>query len=73
MNLGKTLILIGCVIALAGLLLTLAGKIPYVGKLPGDIHIKREHFQLYIPLASGLLLSLAASLVLWVVSLITKK
>ena len=43
-DLGKALILIGGIIVLAGIILTFAGKIPGVGKLPGDILIKKENF-----------------------------
>ena len=55
----------GAVIALFGLLLLLSGKLPWLGRLPGDIHIKRESFSFYFPLATSLLLSVVLSLILW--------
>lgn len=64
-QLGRTLIVIGLVIALAGLLLTLAGRIPWLGRLPGDIHIRRENFSFYFPLATSIVLSVVLSLILW--------
>jgi hypothetical protein len=64
-QLGRTLIVIGLVIALVGLLLTLAGRIPWLGRLPGDIHIRRENFSFYFPLATSLVISVVLSLILW--------
>jgi len=49
-NPGKLLILVGLTVALAGLLLTFAGKIPLIGKLPGDLRIEREGFSFYFAL-----------------------
>ena len=64
-GLGKSLIVIGLVIAAIGLILTLAGKIPWLGRLPGDIFIKRDNFTFYFPLATSILISLILSLLLW--------
>ncbi|HUK55691.1 MAG TPA: DUF2905 domain-containing protein [Nitrospiria bacterium] len=66
--LGRFLILIGAVILLVGGVLFWAGKSPgpgWLGRLPGDIYIERKHFTFYFPLATGLLLSLVLSLILW--------
>lgn len=65
MHPGKLLIILGVTLTIAGLLLTFAGKIPFFGKLPGDIRIEREHFSVYFPLGSCLLLSLLLSLLFW--------
>ncbi|MDP6483343.1 MAG: DUF2905 domain-containing protein [Nitrospinota bacterium] len=54
----------GAVLFALGGLLTLDGKIPWLGRLPGDIHIKRENFQIYFPLGTGLVLSVVLSLLL---------
>jgi hypothetical protein len=64
-NPGKLLILLGIALTVLGLLLTFAGKLPWFGKLPGDIRIERENFSLYFPLGTCLLLSLLLSLLLW--------
>jgi hypothetical protein len=64
-SLGKPLIILGLVLTAVGLLLTFAGKIPLIGKLPGDIRIEREHFSFYFPLGTCLLLSLLVSLLYW--------
>ena len=57
-TLGKNLVLFGIVIVVAGLLLLVAPKIPYIGKLPGDIHIKKENFEFYFPLTTSILISI---------------
>ncbi len=64
--LGKSLIVIGLIIAAVGVVLTLAGKVPWLGRLPGDIVIKRDNFTFYFPLATSILLSIVISLLFWI-------
>jgi len=64
-GLGKSLIVIGLIIAAIGVILSFAGRIPWLGRLPGDIYIKRENFSIYFPLATSILISLVLSLILW--------
>ncbi len=64
-GIGKSLIIFGMVIVAIGVLLTLSGKIPWLGRLPGDIYIRRENFTFYFPLATCILLSALLSLVFW--------
>jgi len=64
-NPGRLLIILGLTLTAAGLLLTFAGKIPLIGKLPGDLRIERENFSFYFPLGTCLLLSLLLSLIFW--------
>jgi len=66
---GWMLLILGLVIAGLGLVWILAPSIPWLGRLPGDIHIERENFRFYFPLVTCLLLSLVLSLVLWVIRL----
>jgi hypothetical protein len=61
---SKVLIIIGLLIAAAGVLFLLSGKFPSIGKLPGDIVIKRDHFTLYVPLGTCLIISLLLTLLL---------
>jgi len=61
-ELGKVLIVIGCLLAVLGVALVFSDKIPWLGKLPGDISIKRENFSFYFPLATCILISLFLSL-----------
>jgi len=66
MALGRTLIAIGAVLVLAGLLLILGARLPFrLGRLPGDILIRGKHSLFYFPLMTCLLLSLALSVVMW--------
>ena len=60
--LGKLLILLGVFIILIGLLLMIGDKIPWVGRLPGDIVIKKEKFTFYLPLTTSILISLLITL-----------
>lgn len=64
-GIGKSLIIIGLIIAVIGVVLTLAGKVPWIGRLPGDIYIKRDNFTFYFPLATSILISAILSLILW--------
>jgi hypothetical protein len=65
-DLGKLLLAVGGIIALAGLALLLAGKLHLpLGRLPGDIVYRGKHTTFYFPLATCLLLSLIFTLVLW--------
>ncbi len=62
---GRNLIIIGLVIAAIGVAFSFTDRIPWLGRLPGDISIKRENFSFYFPLATSILLSLVLSLILW--------
>lgn len=64
-SIGRTLVIVGLVIAGLGAVLMLGGKIPWIGKLPGDILIERKNFSFYFPLATSILVSLLLSLVFW--------
>ena len=61
---GRTLIILGIVILLAGLLWPWLQKLG-LGRLPGDIAIERENFRFYFPVTTSLLISLLLSLILW--------
>lgn len=63
-SLGKMLILFGVVLALLGGLLLVAGKIPFLGRLPGDIVIRRENWSVYFPLTTSILISILLTLLL---------
>lgn len=63
-NLGRLLIWIGGGLLLLGLLLLLFSRLPWAGRLPGDIVVKRENFTLFVPLGTMLLLSLVLTVVL---------
>jgi hypothetical protein len=65
---GKFLIVLGGVIAAVGLIMMFADRIPFLGKLPGDLSFRRGNFEFHFPLATSLLLSVAVTLVLWLIS-----
>ena len=65
--LGRALIFLGVILTGFGLVLLLSPKIPWIGRLPGDIIIQRERFSFYFPLASCLLASVLLSLLFWIV------
>ena len=62
---GKTLILFGLILIAIGASLTFCNKIPFLGKLPGDIYLQRKNFTVYAPLATSLLVSIILSLLVW--------
>ena len=65
---ARLLIIIGLVIAFAGMLLLVAVRFfPWLGNLPGDIRFERENFKLYIPLATMILISVLATIILNIV------
>ena len=64
-ELGKTLIILGIILAVAGAVLLAAAKIPWLGKLPGDITYHGKGFTFYFPLATCVLLSVVLSLILY--------
>jgi hypothetical protein len=65
---ARFFIIIGVVFILIGLLWNIWAKIPFIGRLPGDIFIQRKNVSFYFPLTTSILLSLVLSLILWVLS-----
>jgi formate hydrogenlyase subunit 3/multisubunit Na+/H+ antiporter MnhD subunit len=63
-QIGKTLVLLGVVLVVVGLILSLGPRIPWLGQLPGDIVIRRERFSFYFPITTSILLSLILTLIL---------
>ncbi|HKL21795.1 MAG TPA: DUF2905 domain-containing protein [Tichowtungia sp.] len=62
---GKSLIILGVCLVGAGLFLSYGGKLPWLGRLPGDIRIEREGFSFYFPLGTCLLVSALISFLFW--------
>lgn len=63
-DVGRTLMLLGGVIFIVGALISLSGRVPWLGNLPGDVVVKRDNFTLIAPLGSMLVISLLLTLVL---------
>ncbi|WP_461828803.1 DUF2905 domain-containing protein [Aquifex sp.] len=63
-EIGKILIFMGLILVVVGAVLLLFGKVLPLGKLPGDIYIKKDNFTVYIPITSVILLSVLLTLLL---------
>lgn len=65
-DLGKSMIIIGIVIVIIGVILLFSDRLPFnLGRLPGDMTIKKENFTFYFPLSTSILISIALSLLLY--------
>lgn len=62
---GKTLIYLGLLLVVVGVIFSLAGKLPWLGHLPGDISIQKDRFSFYFPITTCILISLIVSLVVY--------
>ena len=73
-EIGKFFVLFGIIMVVLGVILlaagNLSGKVPWLGRLPGDIHIQRDGFSFYFPLGTSILLSIVLTLIL---SLLNRK
>ena len=63
--LGKVLIIIGGIIIIIGLLMMFGNKIPYIGRLPGDVIIRKKNFTFYFPITTLIILNLILLLISW--------
>jgi hypothetical protein len=57
-GIGRMFVILGLLLVIVGLGFMFADKIPYIGRLPGDIYIKREKFSFYFPLATSIVVSI---------------
>lgn len=65
-DLGRVLMIIGVVTIVIGFLLTFSDKLPFnLGRLPGDIMIKKESFTFYFPLTTSIIISIILSLLFY--------
>lgn len=62
-SIGKTLMIFGTVLVVVGALLHFGGKIPWLGRLPGDIHVEKENFRFYFPVVTSILLSIILTVI----------
>lgn len=72
-EIGKLLILMGLILITVGVFLLLFGKVIPIGKLPGDIYIKRDNFSVYIPITTAILLSVFLTLLLNLIFLLFRR
>jgi hypothetical protein len=64
LGIGKILVIIGSVIIVIGLILIFSPQIPFLGKLPGDITVKKEGFSFYFPVVTFLIISIVLTIVI---------
>ena len=62
---GKVLIVMGILLIFLGIILTAGPKIPWIGKLPGDISIQRGNFSFYFPLTTCIIISIILTLLFY--------
>ena len=68
MGVGRLLVIAGALLIVAGLLIHFGGRFFGLGKLPGDIVVRRTNFTFYFPLMTSLALSVILTLVMWLFS-----
>jgi len=64
-GIGRLLIVMGLILVAVGVIISFAPRIPWLGRLPGDIYIKKDHFSFFFPLTTCILLSALVSFILW--------
>lgn len=64
MKIESPLILIGVFLIITGILIIIFSKVPFLGKLPGDIQIKRDNFVFFFPVVSCIVISIIITLIL---------
>ena len=64
-DVGRLLIILGFIIVALGIVILLAGRLPFIGHLPGDILIRRGGGSFYFPIVTCLLLSLILTVLFW--------
>ena len=63
-SIGKTLMIFGVLLFIAGIVVYFGGKYTALGRLPGDIHIERENFSFHFPVLTSILISLVLTVIL---------
>ena len=69
---GRTLVLIGTAIALVGLFLWFGLRIPFIGRLPGDIAVERENLSVYAPVTSMIVIGVVLTIIVNLLGLIRR-
>jgi hypothetical protein len=74
-HMGRFLVIIGIILVVVGLMVMAGSRFSSfgLGRLPGDIAYKGKHFQIYFPIVTCVVLSAAVTLVLWVISFLTRR
>lgn len=69
-EIGKLFLIFGGILVFLGLIFSFGGKIPFLGRLPGDIIIERENFYFYFPLTTSILISLILTFIFWLIRIL---
>jgi hypothetical protein len=67
-DMGKFIILAGIVLIIIGCIMYFSKSIPFLGRLPGDINIKKENYSIHFPIATSIIISIIISLILFIIS-----
>ncbi len=62
---GKMLIVFGIIMIIIGGVYMLGSKIPFLGRLPGDIAVQKKNFSFYFPITTCIILSMILSFIMW--------
>ncbi|QII11162.1 putative membrane protein YrzS [Candidatus Kuenenia stuttgartiensis] len=62
---GKVLMITGIILIIAGALFLFVNKIPFLGRLPGDIAVQKKNFSFYFPLTTCIIISIVLSIIMW--------
>jgi hypothetical protein len=63
-SIGKMLIVLGMGMVVIGVVIILVGRVPFLGKLPGDIHVQKKNFEFHFPIVTCIVISILLSLLL---------
>jgi hypothetical protein len=66
-ELGRVLVVLGLLVVALGAVLLLVDRVPWIGRLPGDVHLQRGNWTFYFPIGTSILLSIVLTLVLWLI------
>jgi len=66
-DLGKALVLLGILLTVVGVLMLLASRVSWIGRLPGDVHVQRDNWSFYFPITTSIVISVVISLLLYLV------
>jgi len=69
---GRVLVLIGAVILVLGIAFVLSDRVPFIGRLPGDIRVSGDGWTIYAPLATSIVLSVVLTVILSLVALVRR-
>ncbi|MDQ3534416.1 MAG: DUF2905 domain-containing protein [Bacteroidota bacterium] len=67
-GIGRLIIIAGFLLIIIGLIIYFSDKLPFIGKMPGDILVKKKNFTFYFPIVTSIILSIVISLILYLIN-----